>query len=400
MPQVSRSFMGATLSRPRSNAIAPLAPTVARLTPNPINQTAIDSKYNDMKSARANSAFNEWYGALPPAQAAEFHYGAMQTPNTLSINGVSGATERSGDELSALARQKAREHFTANVLPTDQEYNQLGVQHAIERHGGTVGGAVAPLNPGLGTNVRRSTTTIDPVTKERVTTTELPAKPPVEAKPMTDVDRAREGLLQQQTRNAVAATQPGGKDYVDPAIAPAKLANDTARVGISQQNADTAEGRSAIAQQQADTSNRRVDIAQQQADTAAGRAAMTPQMKAIQEENRSILQRIGQMGSKETTVAVDPNELHTLYNKYNENVKKMQGLGGAATQPATRPGGVGSGGGEAKGAPATATQPFQPTKIPEGHVPYDPSQPAIEGQEGVNAKGEPIIYKGGKWIKS
>ncbi len=249
MPQVSRSFMGATLSRPRSNAIAPLAPTVARLTPNPINQTAIDSKYNDMKSARANSAFNEWYGALPPAQAAEFHYGAMQTPNTLSINGVSGATERSGDELSALARQKAREHFTANVLPTDQEYNQLGVQHAIERHGGTVGGAVAPLNPGIGTNVRRSTTTIDPVTKERVTTTELPAKPPVEAKPMTDVDWAREGLLQQQTRNAVAATQPGGKDYVDPAIAQGKLANESGRVDIAQQNADTAAGRAAAATQ-------------------------------------------------------------------------------------------------------------------------------------------------------
>ncbi len=339
MPQVSRSFMGATLSRPRSNAIAPLAPTVARLTPNPINQTAIDSKYNDMKAARANSAFNEWYGALPPAQAAEFHYGAMQTPNTLSINGVSGATERSGDELSALARQKAREHFTANVLPTDQEYNQLGVQHAIERHGGTVGGAVAPLNPGIGTNVRRSTTTIDPITKERVTTTELPAKPPVEAKPMTDVDRARIKQIEAQTGVITASTQPGGKN--DPAIIQGRADNDAAKVDISRQNADTAKGR--------------LDIAQQQADTVAGRAAITPQIKAIQDENRSILQRIGQLANKESaTTSSDPaqrdSELHTLYNKYNENVKKMQGLGGAATQPGTA----------TRGEPTTAPASTQP----------------------------------------
>ncbi len=335
MPQVSRSFMGATLSRPRSNAIAPLAPTVARLTPNPINQTAIDSKYNDMKSARANSAFNEWYGALPPAQAAEFHYGAMQTPNTLSINGVSGATERSGDELSALARQKAREHFTANVLPTDQEYNQLGVQHSIERHGGTVGGAVAPLNPGLGTNVRKSTTTTDPVTKERVTTTELPNKPPVEAKPMTDVDRARIKLLEAQTGATTATTMPGGKN--DPAIIQSKADNDAAKVGIAKQNADTAAGRAAAATQPSakDTAK---STAQRQAKIATLRVSLEKAQRRL--------------ASGAEVPQFTPQQITNILNAAESEMgaDTEDDEGGAATQP----------GPATRGGPSTAPASTQP----------------------------------------
>ncbi len=340
-----------------------------------------------MKAARANSAFNEWYGALPPAQAAEFHYGAMQTPNTLSINGVSGATERSGDELSALARQKAREHFTANVLPTDQEYNQLGVQHAIERHGGTVGGAVAPLGPSYyaNKNTRTSATKTDPVTGDRVTTTELPEKPEKPDKPKHDL-----------------------YDY---AQLFGKGIYGAAELGLKRNQQLNEAGKAAGTLAETKRHNEEMEAkAKTDAETAKGKAGLDAEktrinalMKAYGEENKSIFQRISQGASKDSTVTMKPEELQGLYQRLNENVKKMMELGNP-TPPTTQPnhsGGVGSGGGEIKGAPATGTTPFQPAKIPEGHVPYDPSQPAHDGQEGVNGKGEPIFYdeKRKGWFK-
>ncbi len=336
MVQVNRNFMGAVLSRPASN-FAPLAPMgqVQRVTPSP-NQATQDMAFRKRLADQADIGFNKWYAGQQPDSLTQFDPDPAH--NTLSINGVDAATDRNPNEISAVRRQNARDHYMTNLVNTDADYVKLRQErYAVQNP--QAGAGMAPLAPG----VRQTTTGYD-ANGNKVTTVQgsLAAAPKHDLYDYLHL--AGQGVAGVVDRG-LKANEQLTKAGTEKARLDETALNHRTMEGIAQENADTAAGRAAAATQ------------------PSANAQLGAQMKAIDAENRSILQRLSQGGSGASTVKLSPEEQKSLYERFNANVTKMMQLGGGSQTgpapqggPSTRP--AASGSTALPGSPATSTQPY------------------------------------------
>ena len=219
--------------RPAVNNIAPpLAPDRG------MSPQAIHAGISQQINANSDRAFNQWYGSLKPQDLAQFgqqpsgDLPGLPTHVGFSLTRANGQhfqdnTPRTTAELSALQRQQAREHFQANVLPNDPVHQDLLMRRASLGLAQPAANVAPPLAPG------RMPASPRPV---------APVRPPAERAPsLVAQDQARTGLIQQQTANAVAATQPGGKDVPKPTATRPAAATKPAPV-VTQATIDRQDG--------------------------------------------------------------------------------------------------------------------------------------------------------------